>query len=204
MLAGLEFYLYQWFLLLFFAITGTTLKASVAVVKQGDEALVEMLGKYEGKKLEPGLTFLVPYIERVAYKQSLREQILEMPPIECVTADRYDVSTDFVLYWRMIDLERASYKVQNFKQAMLTILTLQIGTEIAQLVAEDLFTARSQLNEVLVGELDIATEPWGIKVTRVELRNFKIGSKVVHEAFTNSHLQKSPKPRDRGAVKSAS
>ncbi|MGK7902612.1 MAG: SPFH domain-containing protein [Hormoscilla sp.] len=203
MLAGLEFYLYQCFLLLFFAITGTTLKASFAVVKQGDEALVEMLGKYEGKKLEPGLTFLVPYIERVAYKQSLREQILEMPSIECVTADRYDVFTDFVLYWRMIDLERASYKVQNFKQAMLTVLTLQIRTEIAKLVAEDLFTARSKLNELLVGELDIATEPWGIKVTRVELRNFKIGSKVVHEAFTNGHLPKSPKPRDRAAVKSS-
>lgn len=203
MLAGLEFYLYQWFLLLFFAITGTTLKASVAVVKQGDEAIVEMLGKYEGKKLEPGLTFLVPYIERVAYKQSLREQLLEMPSIECVTADRYDVFTDFVVYWRMIDLERASYKVQDFKQAMLTILKLQIRTEIAQLVAEDLFTARSKLNELLVGELDIATEPWGIKVTRVELRNFKIGSKVVHEAFTNSHLPKSALPRDRGMVKSS-
>lgn len=203
MFAGLEFYLYQWFLLLFLAITGTTLKASVAVVKQGDEAIVEMLGKYEGKKLEPGLTFLVPYIERVAYQQSLREQLLEMPSIECVTADRYDVLTDFVVYWRMIDLERASYKVQDFKQAMLTILTLQIRTEIAQLVAEDLFTARSQLNEVLVGELDIATEPWGIKVTRVELRNFKIGNKVVHEAFTNSHLPKPALTRDRGVVKSS-
>jgi len=165
-------------------ITGaTTLASSVKIVRQGDEALVEMLGKYEGKKLEPGLTFLIPYIENVAYKQTTREQILEMRPIDCITNDKICINVNFVVFWRMTDIERASYKVQNLKSAMMNILITNIRSQIATMELDRMFTARAEINDALVEQLDIATEPWGVKITRLEMLDFTIGNKLVHEAF---------------------
>ena len=179
--------MYQWLLMAFLGLTGTaTVASSVKIIKQGDEALVETLGKYEGKKLEPGLTFLIPFIEYVTYKATLREQILEVPIKDYTTRDKVSVTVDIVVYWRITDIEKAYYKVQNLKVAMLNLLLTLIRSEIAKMDLEQIFTARNEINEVMVQELDIATEPWGVKVTRVELRDFTIGNKVVHEALKNS------------------
>ncbi|XWK87563.1 MAG: SPFH domain-containing protein [Phormidium sp.] len=166
--------------------SATTLASSVKIVRQGDEALVEMLGKYEGKKLEPGLTFLIPYIENVAYKQTTREQILEMRPIDCITQDKISTTLNFVVFWRMTDIERAYYKVQDLKAAMMNILITNIRAQIATMELDQIFTARAEINEALVEQLDIATEPWGVKITRVEMLDFTIGNKLVHEALKTS------------------
>ena len=171
--------MYQYFLMVLFAITGVSLASSVKIVCQGDEALVEIFGKYDRKKLEPGLTFLIPFVETVAYKQTLREQILNLPPQQCMTRDRLAITVEFIVYWRVIDLEKASYKVQNLKEAMLNMLILSIRTHIATLALEELYTARNEINNALVEELDTTTDPWGVKFTRVELRDFAIGSKVI-------------------------
>ncbi|OKH32961.1 paraslipin [[Phormidium ambiguum] IAM M-71] len=163
--------------------SATTLASSVKIVRQGDEAVVEMLGKYEGKKLDPGLTFLIPYIENVAYKQTTREQILEMRPIDCITQDKIYTTLNFVVFWRMTDIERAYYKVQDLKAAMMNILITNIRSQIATMELDQIFTARAEINEALVEQLDIATEPWGVKITRVEMLDFTIGNKLVHEAL---------------------
>lgn len=177
--------LFQLIFIAFLTASGTTIANSVKIIKQGDEALVENLGKYDGKKLEPGLTFLTPFIEYVAYKGTRREQILEIPPKQCTTRDRVSITVDFVVYWRIMDIEKAFYKVQDLKAAMMNLLVTQIRSEIAKMELDEIFTARAEINDVLVSELDIATEPWGVKVTRVELRDFTIGNKVVHEALKN-------------------
>jgi regulator of protease activity HflC (stomatin/prohibitin superfamily) len=162
--------------LLAFATLGfSAMVSSVKVVRQGDQALVEFLGKYEGKKLEPGLTFLTPFIEYVAFKDTLREQLLEMPPTQCMTSDRLNVNVDFVIYWKVSDLEKACYKVQDLKAAMLNLLLVSIRSQIATMESEEILTGRKTINDALVEELDVATEPWGIKVTRVELRDFTLG-----------------------------
>lgn len=163
--------------------SATTLASSVKIVRQGDEAVVEMLGKYEGKKLDPGLTFLIPYIENVAYKQTTREQILEMRPIDCITQDKIYTTLNFVVFWRMTDIERAYYKVQDLKAAMMNILITNIRSQISTMELDQIFTARAEINEALVEQLDIATEPWGVKITRVEMLDFTIGNKLVHEAL---------------------
>ncbi len=170
--------------LLAFATLGvSSLVSSVKVVRQGDQALVEFLGKYEGKKLDAGLTFLTPFIEYVAYKDTLREQIFEMPESQCVTSDRVSITVDFVIYWKFLDLEKAYYKVQDLKAAMLNLLLISIRSQMATMEVDEIFTARTQINEALVQELDVATEPWGIKITRAELRDFTIGNKINHEAL---------------------
>jgi regulator of protease activity HflC (stomatin/prohibitin superfamily) len=171
--------MYEWIFIGFLTLSGTAIAGSVKIVRQGDEALVETLGKYEGKKLKPGLTFITPFIEQVAYKETLREQMLEIPHKQCTTRDKVAVTVDVVVYWRVMDTEKAYYKVQNLKGAMLNLLLTQIRTEIAKMKLEETFTARNQINEALVRELDVATEPWGVKVTRVELRDIGISSNVL-------------------------
>ena len=177
--------MYQYFLMVLFAITGVSLASSVKIVRQGDEALVEIFGKYDRKKLEPGLTFLVPFVERVAYKQTLREQILKLPPQQCATRDRVFVTLEFIVYWRVIDLEKAAYKVQNLKEAMFNMLILSIQTQIGTLTVEELHTARHLLNNTLVEELDTTTDPWGVKFTRVELRDFTVGTKAIKPEYSD-------------------
>lgn len=177
--------------LLAFATLGlSALVSSVKVVRQGDQALVEFLGKYEGKKLDAGLTFLTPFIEYVAYKNTLREQIFEMPLTQCTTSDRVSITVDFVVYWKVLDLEKACYKVQDLKTAMLNLLLISIRSLMATMEVDEIFTARTEINEALVQELDVATEPWGVKITRVELRDFTIGNKMNQDSLGKGSTNK--------------
>lgn len=174
---------------------GAGLAGSVRIITQGDEVLIERLGSYD-RKLGHGLNFTIPFIERVAYKETIREKVLDIPPQQCITRDNVSVSVDAVVYWRIIDLERAYYKVQNLQSAMINLVLTQIRAEMGKLELDETFTSRSEINEVLLRELDEATDPWGVKVTRVELRDL-IPSKAVQESMD---LQMSAERRKRAAI----
>lgn len=191
--------MYESLFLTFLAVTGISLAGSVKIIKQGDEALVEILGKYDGKKLTPGLNFMVPFLEQVAYQETNREQFLDIEPQTCMTRDNVSISVDAVVYWRILNIEKAYYKVKNLQSAMLTLVTTLIRSEISKLKLEQTFMARSDVNELLLQQLDIATEPWGIKVTRVELRDI-IPSLSVREAM---ELQMSSERKKQAAILSS-
>ncbi len=95
------------FLLVFLALGGSTLAGSVKIINQGNEALVETLGRYNGKKLEPGLNFVTPFLDRLVYQGTIREQVLDIPPQQCITRDNVSITVDAVVYWRIMDLEKA-------------------------------------------------------------------------------------------------
>ncbi|MFB2976634.1 SPFH domain-containing protein [Microseira sp. BLCC-F43] len=175
---------------------GSTAVSGVKIINQGNEALVEMLGKYNGKKLKPGLNYIIPVLERVAYQQTIRERVLDIPPQSCITRDNVSITADAVVYWRILDLEKAYYKVENLQAAMVNLVLTQIRAEMGKLELDETFTARSQINEILLRELDEATDPWGVKVTRVELRDI-IPSKAVQESM---ELQMSAERRKRAAI----
>ena len=177
------------------ALGGAGLAGSVRIVNQGNEALVERLGSYN-KKLSPGLNFTFPFVDRVAYQETIREKVIEIPPQSCITRDNVSISVDAVVYWRIVDMEKAYYKVQDIKSAMVNVILTQIRSEMGQLELDQTFTARSEINELLLRELDVATDPWGVKVTRVELRDI-IPSKAVQEAM---ELQMSAERRKRAAI----
>ncbi|MBO9998024.1 MAG: SPFH/Band 7/PHB domain protein [Cyanobacteria bacterium SID2] len=185
-----------WTFVVFVFFGGSALAGSVKIVNQGDEALVETLGKYSGKKLEPGLNFIVPFLDRVVFKETVREKVLDIPAQPCITSDNVSITVDAVVYWRIMDLEKAYYKVENLRSAMQNLVLTQIRSEMGQLELDRTFTARSDVNEVLLRELDIATDPWGVKVTRVELRDI-IPSKGVQDSM---ELQMSAERRKRAAV----
>ncbi|MEM6434754.1 MAG: SPFH domain-containing protein [Cyanobacteria bacterium P01_D01_bin.115] len=178
------------------ALGGGVAASAVKIVNQSDEALVETLGRYNGKKLTPGLNFITPVVDKVVYKQTVRERVLDVPPQSCITRDNVSISVDAVVYWRIIDLEKAYYKVENLQAAMVNLVLTQIRAEMGQLELDDTFTARSEINESLLRELDISTDPWGVKVTRVELRDI-MPSKAVQDSM---ELQMAAERRKRAAV----
>lgn len=187
----------QWLLMLALALGGTTtLASSIRIVKQGDEALVETLGRYDGRKLEPGLNFITPFISQVVFKETIREKVLEIPPQNCITKDNVAITVDAVVYWRILSLEKAYYKVQNFQSAIVNLVLTQIRSELGKLDLNQTFTTRTEVNETLLRELDVATAPWGIKVTRVELREI-VPSKTVQGAM---ELQMSAERKKQAAI----
>ncbi|MEL6603796.1 MAG: SPFH domain-containing protein [Cyanobacteria bacterium J06614_10] len=175
---------------------GFVASKSVRIINQSDEALVETLGRYSGKKLTPGLNFTVPFLDRMVYKETVREKVLDVPPQQCITRDNVSISVDAVVYWRIVDLEKAYYKVENLKSAMVNLVLTQIRAEMGKLELDETFTARAEINELLLRELDISTDPWGVKVTRVELRDIA-PSKAVQDAM---ELQMTAERQKRAAV----
>lgn len=178
------------------ALGGSVAASSVKIVNQSDEALVETLGKYSGKKLKPGLNIITPVLDKVVFKQTIRERVLDVPPQSCITRDNVGITVDAVVYWRIVDMERAYYRVENLQSAMVNLVLTQIRAEMGKLELDQTFTARSEVNEILLRELDIATDPWGVKVTRVELRDI-MPSKAVQDSM---ELQMAAERRKRAAV----
>ncbi len=183
-------------LLVILALGGGVAANSIRIINQSDEALVETLGRYNGKKLKPGLNFTVPFVDRMVYKQTIREKVLDVPPQQCITRDNVSISVDAVVYWRIVDLEKAYYKVENLQSAMVNLILTQIRSEMGKLELDETFTARAEINELLLRELDISTDPWGVKVTRVELRDIA-PSKAVQDSM---ELQMTAERKKRASV----
>ena len=183
------------FIILVLALSGAAISTSVRIVNEKNEFLVERLGSYN-KKLTPGLNFILPVLDRVVYKQTTREKVIDIPPQSCITKDNVAITADAVVYWRIVDMEKAYYKVENLQSAMVNLVLTQIRAEIGKLELDQTFTARTEINELLLQELDISTDPWGVKVTRVELRDI-LPSKAVQESM---ELQMAAERKKRAAI----
>ncbi|MGC1396740.1 MAG: stomatin-like protein [Coleofasciculaceae cyanobacterium] len=145
---------------------------STKIVNEGNEALVERLGKYH-KKLDPGLNYIVPFLDRIAVEDTVREQVLDIPPQQAITKDNISVEVDAVLFWRVINLREAYYAVEDVELAIENLVTTTLRSMIGELDLSDTYSSRSDLNRQLLNQLDEATAAWGVKVTRVELQEIK-------------------------------
>ena len=133
---------------------------------------VERLGPYN-RQLKPGLSLVLPGVERVVSHESLKERVLDIPPQQCITKDNVSIEVDAVVYWQLLEHARAYYALDNLQAAMVNLVLTQIRAEMGKLDLDQTFTTRQEVNEVLLRELDQATDPWGVKVTRVEMRDIK-------------------------------
>jgi regulator of protease activity HflC (stomatin/prohibitin superfamily) len=155
--------------------------SSVKVTSSSRSMLVERLGKYN-RQLKPGLSLVLPGVERVVSHESLKERVLDIPPQQCITRDNVSIEVDAVVYWQLLEHPRAYYAVDNLQAAMVNLVLTQIRAEMGKLDLDQTFTTRQEVNEVLLRELDQATDPWGVKVTRVEMRDIQ-PSKGVKQAM---------------------
>jgi regulator of protease activity HflC (stomatin/prohibitin superfamily) len=185
----------QFLLLLILGMSGAGLASSVRIINQSNSALVERVGSFR-KRLDPGLNFIIPGLDRIVYQDTLRLKVLDIAPQSCITADNVSITVDAVVYWQIVDMEKAYYKVQNLEFAMINLVQTQIRAEIGKLELDQTFTARSQISDILLEELDTATDPWGVKVTRVEIRDIT-PSKAVQDSM---ELQMAAERRKRAAI----
>ncbi|GAA2956688.1 SPFH domain-containing protein [Glutamicibacter bergerei] len=142
---------------------------SVRIVPQARAGIVERLGKYN-KTLNPGLTILIPFVDRLLPLLDLREQVVSFPPQPVITEDNLVVSIDTVIYFQITEARAATYEIANYIQAVEQLTTTTLRNVVGGLNLEQALTSRDQINGQLRGVLDEATGKWGIRVSRVELK----------------------------------
>ena len=145
------------------------LKTAV-VVPQQQGFVIERLGKYS-RTLDAGFHILFPFLERIAYKHTLKEQAIDIDEQICITRDNVQVGVDGVLYMQVLDPSRASYGIGNYMFAISQLAQTTLRSEIGKIVLDRTFEERSTINQNVVSELDKASEPWGVKVMRYEIKN---------------------------------
>lgn len=143
---------------------------TIRVVPQRAAYIIERLGKYN-KTLEAGFHVLIPFIERVAYKHTLKEQALDVPPQTCITRDNIAVEVDGILYLQVIDAMKASYGINNYQFASTQLAQTTMRSVIGKLELDKTFEERETINVEIVNAVDKASDPWGVKVTRYEVKN---------------------------------
>ncbi|MCC6275381.1 MAG: paraslipin [Leptospiraceae bacterium] len=143
---------------------------SVRIVPAQDVLIVERLGKYQ-KTLHAGLHLLVPFFDRVTYFQTLKEQAIEVHPQICITKDNVQVKVDGILYLKVMDPQKASYGIEDYRFAAIQLAQTTMRAVIGNLELDKTFEARDSINHRIVEVIDQASEPWGVKVNRYEIRN---------------------------------
>ncbi|MGD9241080.1 MAG: stomatin-like protein [Desulfobacterales bacterium] len=142
------------------------------IVPQKSAFIVERLGKY-AKTLEAGFHILFPFIERVAYKHSLKEVAVDVPSQSCITRDNIAVEVDGVLYLQVMDPAKASYGIENYMFASTQLAQTTMRSEIGKLELDRTFEERENINAAIIEAVDKASDPWGVKITRYEIKNIE-------------------------------
>jgi regulator of protease activity HflC (stomatin/prohibitin superfamily) len=143
---------------------------TAVVVPQQNAYVVERLGRYAGT-IGAGFHVLVPFFDRIRYRHSLKEQAFDIPEQICITRDNVQVGVDGVLYLKVLDPQRASYGIMDYVFAISQLAQTTLRSEVGKIELDRTFEERTNINASVVGELDKASEPWGVKVLRYEIKN---------------------------------
>jgi regulator of protease activity HflC (stomatin/prohibitin superfamily) len=159
------------FVIILLAVFALILIAKTAVVvPQQSGYVVERLGRYSGT-LQAGFHILVPFMDVIRYKHSLKESAMDIPAQICITRDNVQVQVDGVLYLKVLNPERASYGISDYLFAISQLAQTTLRSEVGKIDLDRTFEERTNINTSVVAELDKATEPWGVKVLRYEIKN---------------------------------
>jgi len=151
----------------------------VLIVPMKEVCIIERLGKFRAI-MRPGLHFLIPFIDRVAYRHETREQVLDIPSQSCISRDNIQIEVDGLVYIQVMDGAKASYGIEDYRRACVNLAQTTMRSEIGKLKLGQTFSERDTLNETIVREIDKASDPWGIKMLRYEVRNITPSANVIH------------------------
>lgn len=158
------------FALVFFVFVAIFVVSSIKIVPQQTAFVVENLGKFS-KILDAGPHFIFPILNQVRYKHSLKEFVLDIPEQVCITRDNVSVTVDGVIFFRVVDAYKASYGINNYTQGIIQLAQTTLRSEIGKLDLDKTFEERETVNAAVVMAIDHATDPWGVKVLRYEIKS---------------------------------
>ncbi len=150
----------------------------ILIVPMRELCVIARLGKFRSI-LEPGLHFLIPFVDRVAYRHETRELCINIPHQSCISRDNIQIDVDALLYIKVMDAYKASYGIEDYLIAAINLAQTTVRSEVGKLRLSQTFSERDALNETIVREIDNASEPWGIKVMRYEVMNITPSSNVI-------------------------
>ncbi len=147
-----------------------TIYKMVRIVPEQESYVIEQFGKFK-KALGSGFHFVIPFIQRIAYKHTLKEEVIDVEPQICITNDNVQVTVDGILYLKIVDPEKASYGINNYRYATAQLAKTTMRSEIGKLELDKTFSERDEINNAIVKAVDEASDAWGIKVTRYEIKD---------------------------------
>lgn len=176
------------------AIVVVAVVKTAQIVPQRSAYIVERLGRYS-RTLDAGFHLLIPFVDRVAYKHTLKEEAMDVPKQQCITKDNITVSVDGVLYLQVMDPQSASYGISNYRYAATSLAQTTLRSVVGQIELDKTFEERAKINEDVVQAVDEAAQPWGVKVLRYEIADIDV-PRTINDALE----QQMRAERERRAV----
>lgn len=155
----------------------SVVKKGVKIVPQGQQWTVERFGRYTAT-LEPGLAFIIPFIDRIGFRISMMESVLDVPSQTVISKDNASVRADGVVYYRCDDAAKAAYEIANLTKAISNLVVTNLRSVLGSMELDLMLSNRAEINERLLTAVDLATAPWGVKVTRIEIRDLSMSPEL--------------------------
>lgn len=157
----------------------TAVIRSIKIIPNQTAKVIERLGKYN-KTLGAGIHFLIPFIDKVRYSHNLKEQAIDVPTQPCFTQDNVRIEVDGVLYFRVMDPKKASYGITDYRYGTIQLAQTTMRSVIGKLELDKTFEERQNINGAILKNIDEATDPWGVRITRYEIQNIKVPDEILN------------------------